>query len=350
MDRAAAVGQARSVARLGAFHLRGHGLLSETTFTALAGASPTRNWMGIPLTGIDTATYDETVGTVTRQVTPPWVTGPAAPPPYVVVAAGGDDRGISVAGTSGPPRRVTAEDLTELLAMDDRLAALGKDVPVLLVAPGAGSMGLDLPRAVAAGTGRTVWAHSGAPAADRPRGRRAVPDRGGGRPGRMESRWASGFPAIRATSGPPTRTPGTRSWRPSCGVRVPDRDIVSVAMAPNGVRKGRALFSDADLAMRERYFDVTTQLTDWYPADPVQHDFDGPRPMPVRGGLAYFVYVHGRPGATMVNVRHDPTPRQVTGRQFGRFLRRRPSVRDLDPAVPFVLLSCWGAAAPGLPN
>ncbi|CAG6398608.1 lonely Cys domain-containing protein [Actinacidiphila cocklensis] len=349
VDRAAAVGQARSVARLGAFHLRGHGLLSETTFTALAGASPTRNWMGIPLTGIDTATYDETVGTVTRQVTPPWVTGPAAPPPYVVVAAGGDDRGISVAGTSGPPRRVTAEDLTELLAMDDRLAALGKDVPVLLVAPGAGSMGLDLPRAVAAGTGRTVWAHSGAPALIAPAGgvlyRIGVAgDRAGGIP---LGQWIPSHPGDLGTPNPDA---GNAVVETIAGVRVPDRDIVSVAMAPNGVRKGRALFSDADLAMRERYFDVTTQLTDWYPADPVQHDFDGPRPMPVRGGLAYFVYVHGRPGATMVNVRHDPTPRQVTGRQFGRFLRRRPSVRDLDPAVPFVLLSCWGAAAPGLPN
>ncbi|MDH6630689.1 hypothetical protein M2271_008552, partial [Streptomyces sp. LBL] len=353
VNEAMAAGRANSLAELGVYHLAKHGALSSgNRISSPSGRRVGRDLTGKPVSKLETRSYTLQAegGPPGRPIDGLWHRKAGAKPPYVVVAEGGHDH-VMVSLSGGSPRRVPMDEFIGLLALDPDLAGLPADVPVVLVIPGAGAQGLELPRGAAAKLGKTVWAHSGAVGTqtdpktgvsqivvtDPRKSRKPLGDWFPGRPGdlRPEDLEAAKDGFVRTTD----------------GTLIPDSSIKTATLALDGDTHGRASFTDADLASREEAFRHLPQAKKFLTRDPVTDQQVGSaQDVPWAGLKAYFSTGHALPMRFIVE---DLESRSwwVDGDEYGRYLTRRPSVRRLAPEDVIVGMSCFAdAVADGFPD
>ncbi|MGW3636107.1 hypothetical protein ACWD7F_39510, partial [Streptomyces sp. NPDC005122] len=285
----------------------------------------------------------------------PW----AGTKPYFVMAGDFTDGTFKLTDATEKLTKVRRGAFADMVAEDLVQEDLPKDVPVVLMIPHGGDGGLHLPRRIAARTERVVYALTGEyhPTSH--------PDRS----------WSFGLEGIyRLPSGDEgprgaivrMNPPSQGGVDPSLGERwgsittldgwmIPDRDVMTRPM-PNlkGIPKGRASLSDKDWGEsfegpltgvdtvrsigHMHLSGLSIPRTDEVPWDP-EH--------------AYFVALHAEPRGFALRAAGESESVMVDGREFGRFLNRRPSIQALkqaaakaDPAgkhPSIVLLSCWSA-------
>ncbi|MYV51044.1 lonely Cys domain-containing protein, partial [Streptomyces sp. SID3212] len=337
-------GHATSVDALAAYHLSRSGVFSAATRIAgPGGRSGGRNLTPDPITNVVTDTYVETrLGKVAGAPKPsPWHRPgeQGQPTPYAVVADGGHDH-VRVP-LNGVHLRISWREFAELLAMDPELAALGAEVPVLLLVPDAGGQGLDLPGRTAFRTGREVWTHTGRAThlvADDPADhevRIEVPDL---RPRRALGDWALSLPGDRDPAGlggvdgsegeGAREEPYDELYVEDVGL-VADRRIKTVTLLHHHRPVGRVSMRDRDLATRDELHRRLPEMLTSGHLDPVTGGWSGDAdPVPWAGRPVYYFHVHGRPmRAELEHV--DGRVLSVRGGQVGGFVKRRPSFRKL---------------------
>ncbi|MEV7189985.1 hypothetical protein [Kitasatospora sp. NPDC093102] len=259
----------------------------------------------------------------------PWADGPE---PYFLLA----DRNLSLTGEHGEAVPVHHDEFAALAASDPALKALPKDVPVVLLAPHGGSGGLELPRAIATRTDRTVYALTA--------GLQRTPNPDGD--------WSFGLKTPRWTDEGPAPQGGiVRVDPPSLGgvdpalgdsgghlttVRgkiIPDREIHTqtiVEPLEKGLRGiGRASFNGPDWVIRERIYGRFNGVTHYSYARGRRTRPAGP--VPWNPENAYFFSAHGGRRGFSLRTEHG-TEVTVDGSELGGFLRRRPSVQALKNA------------------
>ncbi|WP_141708996.1 MULTISPECIES: lonely Cys domain-containing protein, partial [unclassified Streptomyces] len=337
VDAAMADGRAKSLAQLGAHHLKQQGALSAATpVTAIGGARVGINFTAVPVSDMVTSKYDLVRGGRRRRQLPLYQPRPGSPRPYLVLADGSHEE-VQVPWSDGSRHAVPPEEFAELLAMVPGLAALADGIPLVLMVPRAGAEGLRLPRAVATATDRTVWAHSGTAWVDRS-------------PETMQNRIAvfDGWPTGKTPAGswiasrPGYQAHGTRGWIRTVDNRtVSDDEISSMTIASAGQPIGRAMFDDDDMVLREVFFEGLPDHQESFSIDPVANTaLAGPQPLPWAGQKPYYLYLHGLPGRLSLRSKAG-APVSASGDQVGGYLQRRPSVQRLDADQPIVLMSCW---------
>ncbi|WP_280888830.1 lonely Cys domain-containing protein [Streptomyces sp. LBL] len=358
VNEAMAAGRANSLTELGLYYLVKRGAFTSATRILSKDGKPTGvNWTGSPVKDVETRAYhvreepDPAQPQRKLQQQPnaaPWRPKPSLPSPYVVVAEGGHDHVMMALPGFSSPRRVPMDEFIALMAMDRSLTGLPANVPLLLVIPGAGAQGLELPRKAAMKLGRTVWAHtrvvkalptsglhSEIVVADRRRAKQPVGHWIGARPGDLREE------DLEAAKGGSVRT--------ITGEVIPDSEIETTTLALDGNTHGRVAFDDADLTMRESYRHLP-QITKFVTADPLtMTPVSAPEDVPWLGRKAYFDSTHGIANAISARVRGG---RKVLldGTQHGAFLKRRPSIRRLTPEDVIVTMVCWAdAQADGFP-
>ncbi|MFE9609103.1 lonely Cys domain-containing protein [Streptomyces sp. NPDC006012] len=333
-------------AALTAFHLRRQGLFSGATLlTGADGSVEGRQWTNRSGGEIDASAYHvvqlQNFSSTARPV--PWTSGPGKTRSFVVATAGGDHKAVELALPDGRQWAVSEEVFAELLAMDPALAGVDPAVPVVLVSPKAGDMGLDLPRRSSFRTGRNVWAHTGTAMLghDPQTSRRRInvlDDRDSEAP---LGTWLRSEPDDWADEESAT-SPHLRTVD---GASVHADEIESVALPLDWRPAGRMVMGAADRRTREWGAAELLTATEWYAIDPVtEKPVGGPYPVPWRG-QAYIAWMHGRPGLSDVTDT-DSRSRELPGPSTARFLSRRPSLRKLPRHVPIVHLSCWSGALP----
>ncbi|MFE6904724.1 lonely Cys domain-containing protein, partial [Streptomyces sp. NPDC057717] len=272
--------------------------------------------------------------------------------PFFVVAQGGP--GTVVVQLGNEPRTLSPEQFAGLLADDPGLRQTPPGTPVVLLVPFGGAQGLTLPRLVAARLGREVWSYSG---------RLSVQTlmRGGPqvmahtRLGETEPHgtWILSRPAD------DLRQAGSENHTADVGRALDGQtfrhtDVVShTIVGPDYRPVGRSAHTPPDQARREA-FQPTTTTTTYYESEVLDDGSllalpDGERAVPWAADIAagrtpYIVSLHGTPDALVLPVRTQTV--EVSGREVGRYLRRRSSVSQLAPAVPLVLAACH-AGTPG---
>ncbi|WP_411152363.1 lonely Cys domain-containing protein [Streptomyces sp. A30] len=337
-----AVESAGSLAALAAFHLQLRGVLSlSRAMTTPVGAVRGRNWTDTAIPDLDATT----VGRRVRQPDDTFVHGdvrtapwhrPGGPEPYIVVAAGAHDH-VVVRGFDGTARRVPIDVFAELLALDPALAGLPADVPVVLLIPGAGARGLDLPRRTADRLGRDTWSANGAvnvaPQQDPSLPHTVSLSSGDGRP---RADW------IRSTPGQvldPAEYEGAPAW---------ERDMLSHTIVTDNGPIGRAVFDDAEAPSKMGVLRHATEARElWHrnPATDVWTKDD--EPVPFAGKPVYVFAAHAWPGQT-----HLPTEgkkvKVARRTETGGMLKRRPSLAQLPKDHGVLMEACWDAAQEGV--
>ncbi|NSC24354.1 lonely Cys domain-containing protein, partial [Streptomyces albus subsp. chlorinus] len=243
-DRA---GRATSLAALGAFHVQQQGVFDDR-FRFTAARSPGDpaglNWTSVRARELDTATGERITKDEQGKVIDAGADEPSweGDEPAYVVAAAGDRKGVVVPWPDGTTRKLRMDEFAELLAHDPVLAALPKDVPIVLAVPRAGHGLLFLPRLLAFRTGRTVHAHSGdLEVIARP-----------GAPARITVVHHPGKPEGDWVPSPPDLDPGSPDDLPYW-----HHDVETSAMVSLSTKKqsGRAAFTPAEMAgLRGKFF------------------------------------------------------------------------------------------------
>ncbi|CAL9330645.1 hypothetical protein SUDANB6_00065 [Streptomyces sp. enrichment culture] len=336
-----------SPAALAALHLRRQGVLSPThaMTTGPDGRPRGRDWtrgkggtddLDLTRTG---RTGPRADGTLSRdEVGPaPWHR-PGGPEPYVVRADGDRDQ-VVVRGHDGAPREVPLDVFAELLALDAELSGLPADVPVLLLVPGAGGGGLELPRGVADRIGRDVWAANGD--VDVAEG----PDRNASHPYAVPLRSGRGSDRTDWIRSSPGLPPG-----PAESARAPfwERDLQSHTIVTDRGPIGRAFLGDGErvrLLPGIRHAATATELHHVNRQDGTWTKDD--EPVPFAGKPVYVFAAHGYPGETALPTRSNPRHRQRE-RAVGGMLRRRPSVARLPKDHAIVMQECFAATPPSI--
>ncbi|NED83012.1 lonely Cys domain-containing protein [Streptomyces sp. SID11233] len=350
VKRAKRAGRATSLAALGAFHLMEHGLLADATLVTSGNGRPlARNWSGEEIPNLETASYDvvskangSAAGNSSKSVPSLWQQTSGDPRPFIVTGVAGNTSEIDVDWGDGTNRAVPYDQVAELLAFDEALAGLDKEVPVVLAVPYAADGERDLPQTIADRIGRKVWAHSGAVRLehepDTERTRLTVTD---GRRGEKIplGAWIASRPGDAAH-------PGGARWRTDAPRWY--REVRSVTLARYGVPYGRAAFDDGDLIAREDTFDRLGGYAEYSDYDRVTNDLlDGSTALPWAGMDPYFFNAHGRPGTIDISMLSGEFERK-SGNEVGRYLKRRRSVERLALGRPIVLLVCWANTLPGI--
>ncbi|MFC9160656.1 lonely Cys domain-containing protein [Streptomyces fungicidicus] len=337
-----AVESADSLAALAAFHLELRGVLSPSHSLTDAGGVWGRNWTNATIPDLDLTEVGKVVrqpdGTLGRgDVEPaPWHR-PGEPKPYVVMAEG-DHRRIVVRGYDGAPRQVPLDVFAELLARDPRLAGLPPDTPVVLLVPGAGARGLELPRQAADRTGRDVWSANGTV--------RVSPQRAPSQPHVVSLLFGDGLPRadwIRSTPGQ-VLDPAERENAPEW-----EREMLSHSVVGDGgTTIGRGVFEDSEAPRRIAVLKLATESSELWHYDPVTKDaVKDDEPVPFAGKPVYVFSAHARPGATRVPTTADPR-HHTHQRETGRMLRRRPSLAQLPNDHAVLMEACSSARPPGV--
>ncbi|MFI0507666.1 lonely Cys domain-containing protein [Streptomyces albogriseolus] len=334
---------AGSLAALAAFHLELRGVLSPTqALTADDGGVRGRNWTNARIPDLDLTE----VGKVARQpdgtlgrgdVEPaPWHR-PGEPEPYVVMAEG-DHRRIVVRGYDGASRQVPIDVFAELLARDPRLAGLPPGTPVVLLVPGAGARGLELPRQAADRIGRDVWSADGTV--------KVSPQRDPSQPYVVSLLFGDGLPRadwIRSTPGQ-VLDPAERENAPEWERETLSRSVVG----DGGTTIGRGVFEDSEAPRRIAALKLATQSSELWHYNPVtKEEAKDDEPVPFAGKPVYVFGGHARPGATRVPTTTDPR-HHTRGRETGGMLRRRPSLARLPKDHAVLMEACSSAAPPGV--
>ncbi|MFE7810861.1 lonely Cys domain-containing protein [Streptomyces sp. NPDC057433] len=338
-----AVESAGSLAALAAFHLQLRGVLSPTrTMTAPGGGVRGRDWTNGAIPDLD-LTH---VGKVVRQAdgslarggveTAPWHR-PGEPEPYVVMTEG-DHRRIVVRGFDGAPRQVPIDVFAELLALDPALSGLPPDVPVVLLVPGAGARGLDLPRRAADRTGREVWSADGAV--------KVSPQQDPALPHVVSLQFGEGLPRahwIRSTPGQ-VLDPAEYGDAPAWEREVRSHSVVT----DRGTTIGRGVFEESEAPRRIEALRLATESTELWHYNPVTGESaKDDAPVPFAGKPVYVFGAHARPGATRVPTLTDPR-HHTRQRETGGMLKRRPSLARLPKDHAVLMEACSSAKPPGV--
>ncbi|MEV5810523.1 lonely Cys domain-containing protein [Streptomyces parvulus] len=123
------------------------------------------------------------------------------------------------------------------------------------------------------------------------------------------------------------------------------KEIKNVTLTIGGRPAGRMLMGSTDQAQREFTDLDVLSFTEWYDVDPITEQLEGAaHSVPWKGRKVYFVWLHGSPGLSYVDT--DDGSASVSGPTLGRYLRRRPSIRQLKPPHDIVFLECWSDALP----
>ncbi|MER6691047.1 lonely Cys domain-containing protein, partial [Streptomyces minutiscleroticus] len=258
------------------------------------------------------------------------------------------DRAYAVWAESDPAGLRTAdgrvlgpEDLAATLAADPELAKLPPDVPIVLVVPGAANFRhLEMLRALARRTGRTVWAPSGEAQLRRTKKGDHVPvlvDRG---PGHAVGAWVPVHPD--AVSAPPV----DRTWTALDGTVFRDDDVDSrPVVSDRDERFGRMSHAD-DVREREellRGYAHATRLVRRTPY-PGGSKLTSVEPREPAEAAAYTFAAHGLPGGLQLALRDGRTV-WLSGEDGGRYIGGLPEVRDLPRDHRMGLEVCWSASS-----
>ncbi|WP_203695785.1 hypothetical protein [Streptomyces rubrogriseus] len=285
----------------------------------------------------------------------PWhARAPFGQTPYFALISGTPD--LLRVRTANGMVTMAGHVLADHLATVPGLRSLPADVPVVLLMAGGASGRLDLPRLVAARTGREVWAHSGDIRLRRTQDGRnlLITVVNYDDPSVPYGQWVRNLPddlgassaQERATVLPPPPEPLT----PSDGRTISTDSIQQfTVVGRDGRPVGRASHTTADWAVAEsvlirRPLDAAQTYVQAYWPSPTSEPITLPgteRPLPwrVTGTAPYYVNMHGTPDEVdMVLTGGDIVP--LDGRQLGRFLRRRPSLSSRPADDPIVLVSC----------
>ncbi|WP_432164164.1 hypothetical protein [Streptomyces tendae] len=288
----------------------------------------------------------------------PWSTWSTESPFFVRV--NGTPFGVTVQLSDGTVTWVNAQAFADLLAGDTDLRRQPEHAPVVLLMARGGAGGLDLPRRVAQRTGRTVWSASARlDVRYDETGRKLVTRFRSHKGTEPEGNWIMSRP-----DDLPERDPGTVGGQsPRDEIRTLDGETVEdwlvvthTIIGPDHRSLGRSSHSLADQAYREPVhrglhsrgaFMSKLSKTTWSQSDVPWRNDNSPDRMP------YFFNSHGNSKILALRAADPNQPRtpprsvQVSGKEVGRFLRRRPSLSRLDPDVPVVLLSCDTGVSPG---
>ncbi|MFE6904716.1 lonely Cys domain-containing protein, partial [Streptomyces sp. NPDC057717] len=303
---------------------------------------------------------DQVPGYTLREFTPPW-SATGTPTPYFVMAQGSHDR-ITIMGGDGTTTKLSPGKFADLLAKDPALRHTAPATPVVLLVPFGGGNGLDLPRLVAARTGRQVWSASG-PLDTLPsetENARHITQFKPANEQEPTGHWILSRPTdLERPDRPGSRTtPSTAMTRTVDGDAIPDSDIVTHTIIGRNHRPvGRSAHTPLDQATREPYHkelaDRNHYLQGKTMADGTIMSLPGSeRGVPwaadiTAGRTPYFFTAHGYPEIVELQVAGGRSVR-VAGSELGGYLRRRPSLSRLDPHHPIVLLSCsTGKTGPG---
>ncbi|MEU9380743.1 lonely Cys domain-containing protein, partial [Streptomyces sp. NPDC048279] len=351
VEQGMAAGRAGNLDELAAVYVSEDALSPGTAIADQSGHSAGRNWGAADVDGLITDTVwvyapDGRNGFTRRKVNRAGWYRPGGPAPYVVVAEGGFDH-VVVPGAGGSGVALSAAAFAELLDQDVDLAALGPDVPVVLVVPDAGGEGLDLPRTVAHRLGRMVWAASGEArlhSVGRTR-RKAVAliDRN---PGLPLGRW------IPSSPDGPGPVVGDKMVTALDRTVFRDSDIhTRTVITADGQVLGRQFMPDHDhgrlregdharlKAMTRIYHLLPPPLTGAAPSESLDLDYSA----------LYHFNAHGAPGLVEVPLK-DGRRKLLSGSEIGRVLARRPSVRNLPAHAGIFMETCWAGAATDWPG
>ncbi|MFE6904734.1 lonely Cys domain-containing protein, partial [Streptomyces sp. NPDC057717] len=285
----------------------------------------------------------------------PWSNDPVLP--FFVVAQGGHDA-ITVQLGNGTTMQLSPEEFAGLLAEDTGLRHTTPTTPVVLLVPFGGAQGLTLPRAVAARLGREVWSFSGRIDLQ-PRhksGPQIIVD------GRLDAiephgSWIRSRPTDleQAGSAHSGDVPSSGVIRTLKGKAVRDTNVITHTLIGPGDRPvGRAAFAPSDESAREKWERGAWSRTTYYESEEddgyLAELSDSEREVPwaaniTAGRTPYVAALHGDQNVLELPLASGRTVK-VSGREVGRYLRRRPSVSQLPPDVPIVLAACH-AGTPG---
>jgi hypothetical protein len=284
---------------------------------------------------------------------PPWFSlSVSAPVPYFVVADT-TTRSVLVRTATGGAAMRWAE-FADHLASLPQVRALPADVPVVLLVSLGGVGGLELPRLVAARTGRTVWSYTGElELLLSPNGTATRISAVGGGEGESSGRWLRSLPddldtvsaEERARAVPPRAVQLTTLD----GRRIVSRDVVHHTIQDEQHRPlGRASvapkkWAEAALGTVIRQLGAIRTYRVWDEVgDDEFVDRPGSQALPwtrdLPGVTPYFFLAHGNAGS--VDLRTEAGVAEVDGTNLGSFLKRRPSLRRLPAQVPIVLIAC----------
>ncbi|MFG2881462.1 hypothetical protein ACGFYV_03920, partial [Streptomyces sp. NPDC048297] len=286
---------------------------------------------------------------------PWWTPYLLARAPYFVVA-GGSPRGLNVLTDKGSAL-MRPNEVADFLAAHPEVTRLRADVPIVLLAEHSGSGGLEMPRLVAARTGRPVWSFSGslrlvaAPGSSRSIMETAVPaDRS-----RPVGRWilsrpddlGAHTPAERATVLPESGMVSLLNG----GVLMDGSFVNETVTDSSHESLGRAFLADDDMADMERGFASLGRRTTYRQQrkDESGHNVPIPgteRPLPwvtdSPNARPYFLVAHGWDHfVELPRSRDNPdNVARVDAGQLGAMLKRRPSLSQRPADAPIVLVSC----------
>ncbi|MFE6904715.1 lonely Cys domain-containing protein [Streptomyces sp. NPDC057717] len=295
-----------------------------------------------------------------RTYQPPW--SAAGSSPFFVMAQGGPDR-ITVQRGDGTTTELSPGKFTDLLVKDPALKQAPPGTPVVLLVPFGGGHGLDLPRLVAAKTGREVWSASG-PLDTLPGDNDSVRRITQFRPANWVEpvgHWILSRPVdLERPDRPGSRTaPSTTMTRTVDGDAIPDTDIVTHTIIGQDHRSvGRSSHTPADQATRESYQKELAGRDRYSRGGATTTDGTlerlpgSERGVPwaadtAAGRTPYFFAAHGKPETVTLQGAGERYI-EVAGSELGGYLRRRPSLSLLDPHHPIVLISCsTGKTSPG---
>ncbi|MFE6904701.1 lonely Cys domain-containing protein [Streptomyces sp. NPDC057717] len=289
----------------------------------------------------------------------PWTVKSSAPP-FFVMAQGGHDRITAQLG-DGTTAQLSPKVFADLLARDPELRRAAPDTPVVLLVPFGGACGLELPRLLAARTGRVVWSASGpleVLSADDGKTRRIAQFMS---VDQLEpiGKWIVSQPSdLRwpgGTGGGDVSSPGV--VRTIDGDTVLDTDVVTHTIIGSDRQSvGRSSHSLLDQATRESaqaHMSRRTRYTESVIMDDALFP-EGENELPWAADIAagrtpYFFNSHGSPESVTLGTVDERSVR-VDGSALGGFLRRRPSLSRLDQHNPIVLVACSTGKKEALPT
>ncbi|MGW0513531.1 WXG100-like domain-containing protein [Streptomyces olivaceoviridis] len=292
-------------------------------------------------TGLDTATVAVAVPPAAPGTSPlyePGERGPApwagsGPEPFFVLAWGTPEH-ITVQESGGRTAALSPERFADLLAEDPVMAGTPRDRAIVLAMPYGGAGGLDLPRLLAARTGREVWSSTGP--------LEIVPDVVDSRLTGVITQFPSdasvtrGWWVLSRPADGATAQAGADALPRTDGAATATTDLVTHTMVGFDHRPIGRLSLPADFLARSE--DIVDQGV-WQATEgssgqrfPWTGDVEA-------GRRPYFWMSHGWP--TTVQMLSHEGDHHYPGAALGRYLRRRPSLSNLPADRPIVLLSCY---------
>ncbi|MGV9935202.1 WXG100-like domain-containing protein [Streptomyces olivaceoviridis] len=299
-------------------------------------------------TGLDTATVAVAVPTAAPGTSPlyePGERGPApwagsGPEPFFVLAWGTPEH-ITVQESGGRTAALSPERFADLLAKDPVMAGTPRDRAIVLAMPYGGAGGLDLPRLLAARTGREVWSSTGP--------LEIVPDVVDSRLTGVITQFPSdasvtrGWWVLSRPADGATAQAGPDALPRTDGAATATTDLVTNTMVGFDHRPIGRLSLPADFLARSE--DIVDQGV-WQATEgssgqrfPWTGDVEA-------GRRPYFWMSHGWP--TTVQMLSHEGDHHYPGAALGRYLRRRPSLSNLPADRPIVLLSCYTGRTRGV--